>query len=187
VFVLGNVRSRKAIERLRDFVTECERLRIIARSRGPAAVGAPSKRGRGHSKSVFNPENDQDGTGAGWPGDQRTIRRLHGRVVNALQKRVGRGAVNGTRSDMRPDLYILNRSGQMETLFEIKASSDTQSWFTAIGQLLVYSAVERRRPQRVLVVPAPREDLNFVEALKSLGIKVVTFRETAGRISFSGL
>ena len=36
----------------------------------------------------------------------------------------------------------------METLFEVKASSDGHSWFTALGRLLVYGAEQ---------VPPPKE------------------------------
>jgi hypothetical protein len=186
VFVLGSPGARDFLERLWSFVLECERLRVLARSGRTA--GQPARGGGGKRPAGFTPEHDIDGTGSGRPADPITIRRLHGRIVNALQKKLGSKAINETRFDMRPDLYIRSRDGLIETLFEVKASSDTQSWFTALGQLVVYAAPQKPPPKRVLVCPAPRNDPSFTEALTLLGVEVVTFKlEDNGTISFAGL
>ena len=76
----------------------------------------------------------------------------------------------------------------MTTLFEVKASSDTQSWFTAIGQLVVYSGSGDPLPRRIFVCPADRKHPAFRKALEHLQIRLVTFEVNArGEICFCGL
>ncbi|MBP2301890.1 hypothetical protein [Azospirillum picis] len=197
VFVVGALEDPDFLIRLRAYVQECARLRAFAKARAAAAgeSAAGNSAGTGTDENDeddgeggFTPENALDGTGSGHPGDIHSIRRVHGRVVNALRKKLGKKAVNGTHSEMRPDLYVLGPGKSMTLLFEVKASSDTQSWFTAIGQLLVYGAGSTPAPRRVLVCPALRSDPNFQKVLADLAITVVTFKEEAGgRITFDGL
>jgi hypothetical protein len=187
VFVIGALEATDFLSRLRAFVLECERLRQIARGSRKAANPAQSMaRNRGNSQG-FSPEADIDGTGSGYPPDPRVIRRLHGRVVNALYAALGKMPTNEPWSDMRPDLYLSGPDGRIKTLFEVKASSDTQSWFTALGQLVVYGAAQIPAPQRVLVCPAVRKDPNFQKALAQLEVHLVTFEETKDGVLFTGL
>ncbi|WP_162488506.1 hypothetical protein [Azospirillum lipoferum] len=192
VFVIGSLDAPGFLPRLRAYIKECERLRAIAKIRAQGAMDGSMLSNvvgkAANSDSGFTPENDQDGTGSGYPSDTYTIRREHGRVVNALQKTIGDQAVNGMCFDMRPDLYVLGPKGNMKILFEVKVSSSTQSWFTALGQLVVYGAGQTPPPQRVLVCPAMREDPNFGKALKQLDIAIVTYEEgNRGRFTFHGL
>jgi hypothetical protein len=186
VFIIGSLASPEFTSRLRNYVLECERLRAAARAN---LLAVEMSQGRNHEDpdADFTPEADVDGTGSGYPGGIRRIRRLHGRVVNALQRELGPTAVNSTKFEMRPDLYIRNSIGNIATLFEIKASSDAQSWFTALGQLVVYGSGQPQSPTRVFVCPAPRIDSNFQSALKELKIHIVTFKFTKKGISFAGL
>jgi hypothetical protein len=157
------------------------RLREEKRSGTNAPPGKDEDDG---GSGVFRGENGQDGTGAGT--GERDIKRLHGRVVNALAKVVPE-ATNNSWNAMRPDLYIV-RGGEMRTLFEVKASSDTQSWFTAIGQLIVYSGSGNPLPQRIFVCPADRKHPAFRKALEHLDIRLVTFEVSSrGKIRFIGL
>jgi len=136
----------------------------------------------------FRPECDQDGYQQRRPAEVRAIRRRHGRVVNALKAELGAKATNSSFMKMRPDLYINDAAGAMQVLFEVKASSDTQSWFTALGQLLVYGAGQRKPPRRILVCPAPLQEPAFQLALKQLGVRLVTFDDTRREdIQFYGL
>lgn len=186
VFVIGNLEAPDFLRRLHSYVSECERLRSLARrlNAGEAAPPPPAPPFSGG----FSPEFDVNGTGGGGPATAYEIDRVHARVVNALQKLLGGKAVNATRSEMRPDLYIVGPDGQMQTLFEVKGCSSYQSWFTAIGQLLVYGAGEAKAPSRVLVCPSEIQSPNFKATLAALGIKVVTFNEQPGEpVRFTGL
>lgn len=180
-FVIAAADADDLIPRLHAYVSECVRLRELARN---SANILQEVDGGDGAPGGFKPEPDEDGTGAGT--GERDITRLHGRVVNALQKLVP-GATNESWNDMRPDLYIA-RAGTMTTLFEVKASSDTQSWFTAIGQLVVYSGSRDPLPQRIFVCPADRKHPAFRKALEHLEIRLVTFEVSdGGSVRFSGL
>ncbi|MBJ6128033.1 hypothetical protein [Microvirga splendida] len=185
VFVIGQLGQNGFLQKLKAFVDETERLRAYART---LTAQDPTPKSNSVSQSGgFTAENAQNGTGNGRPYSTIEIKRLHGRVVNALQKKLGQKAINSAYNDMRPDLYIKDTSGHMEILFEVKASSDTQSWFTALGQLLVYGASQPKPPHRILVCPAVRNDPNFRRALQDLNISVITFQESKEGIVFDGI
>jgi hypothetical protein len=186
IFVIGAIDETSFTTRLRAYVTECERLRLVARQNANSN-DADTENVQTDGGSGFSPEADIDGTGVSLSSDPRTIKRLHGRVVNALQKQFGNRAVNRAADDMRPDLYLTDNSGRMHTLFEVKVSSDTQSWFTALGQLVVYGAGAAPIPKRVLVCPAVRKDPNFQRALSELGVYIVIFEICDNKIVFSDL
>lgn len=182
VFALGNLGNPDFLRRLRAYVAECERLRAWAKA-GRHMQPPTNKIDQG-----FRPECDQDGYQQRRPAEVRAIRRRHGRVVNALKAELGAKATNSSFMKMRPDLYINDAAGAMQVLFEVKASSDTQSWFTALGQLLVYGAGQRKPPRRILVCPAPLQEPAFQLALKQLGVRLVTFDDTRREdIQFYGL
>ena len=187
VIVIGALDDAGLLGRLRAFVEECERLRELARDRAGEELDEDDSRMPG----TFSGENGDIGTGTGGGSDPITIDRLHGRVVNALHAQLKRHKIvttNATALCMRPDLYLPRKGGGMDILFEVKASSDTQSWFTGIGQLVVYGSGFQPAPMRVLVVPTPRQDPAFAKALDQLSITVVTFTEKeGGEIFFEGL
>jgi hypothetical protein len=180
-FVIAAADAADLVPRLHAYVSECVRLREEKRSGADVSLSPDGDDG---TPGSFTEEYGEDGTGAGT--EERDITRLHARVVNALAKLVP-GATNSSWDDMRPDLYVVC-GGAMEMLFEVKASSDTQSWFTAIGQLVVYSGSGDPPPRRVFVCPADRKHPAFRKALEHLDIRLVTFEVDArGRIRFSGL
>lgn len=188
VFVIGGLDRYDFIDRLHRYVGECVRLRALAKDGGGAGPVSGTPEDTAAEGDGFSPEHDLDGTGAGRPATPHEIRRVHGRVVNALQKRLGKRAVNATRRQMRPDLYIRSRTGGMEVLFEVKGASTTQDWFTAIGQLVVYGASEPTTPKRVLVCPYELQNPAFRAALDMLAITLVTYREQPNRdVEFFGL
>lgn len=182
LFVIGALDEAGFRSRLHAYVLECVRLRKAARKGG----GQPSS--QSIQPGPFRAECDQDGFMMRTPAEVAAIRRLHGRVVNALKAKLGPKATNASHSKMRPDLYLLRGDGSMETLFEVKAYSDTQSWFTALGQLVVYGASQATPPRRVLVCPGPLADPAFARALQALDVALVEFVEPqAGPIQFEGL
>lgn len=182
VFVVQNLSANRSPHLLRRYVEECVRLRSVARRVTASEAARPDSAPGG-----FRPEPDQDGFQTRSSAEIRAIRRRHGRVVNALEKALPRGARNTSRSRIRPDLYLSRPDGSMSVLFEVKAVSDTQSWFTALGQLVVYGAEQQSPPQRVLVCPAKLNDPAFALALELLEVDIVTFKEIGSRIIFSGL
>lgn len=182
VFVIGALEAPDFIARLQGYVAEAERLRGLARAGRLAKAlkdAPPHFRPGSHGKTK------------GKRSSQYEIDRHHDRIVNALEKALqGReiSAYNTRHAEMWPDLYTRADDGTMELLFEVKTGTDTQSWYTAIGQLIVYGAAQPEPPRRVLVCPSPRQDPNFKAALETLDIALVFYREHDGReVSFEGL
>lgn len=188
-FVIAKVGDPDFLYRLQAYVSECARMRAEKKAeveQNPEYLDQNGRKSKSDNATehAFTPEASEDGTGSG--KSSYDIKRLHGRVVSALKKQVP-GAVNSTYNEMRPDLYTLH-GDQMSVLFEVKASSDTQSWFKAIGQLLVYSGTQTPRPRLVFVCPAERKHPQFRDALKQLSIHLVIFEETKdGGIIFQRL
>lgn len=79
---------------------------------------------------------------------------IHGRLVRALRDELKQRSVPVAKDKAR-DLYIPDDAGRADILFEVKSSSDTQSIYTAIGQLTWNADL---RSQKVLVVPDTLED-----------------------------
>ncbi|GEM_PF-1822294 len=181
VFIVEDLSSRQAPWRLRGYVVECARLRTLAREGGldapPAEEGADPSVG-------FRPEYDEDGFRIRSARENLEIRRVHGRVVNALYSALPKGAYSSVRSRLKPDLYYLDRNRDMSVLFEVKAASDSQSWFTALGQLVVYGAGQTKPPVRVLVCPDRPASPLFRNAMTLLGVRLFTFEERDGGIKF---
>ncbi|NYZ16120.1 hypothetical protein HL658_26570 [Azospirillum sp. RWY-5-1] len=173
VFIIGAITSQSFLPRLFSYVKECERIRTLAKNGKIPEDRFFNIRKLSGADNVFNRQNGSNGIGVS--SGTYDINRLHGRVVNALADALGAAPKNSMHDEMRPDLYIMDKYNKMKVLFEVKVSSDTQSWFTALGQLVVYGAGQTPRPKRILVCPANREDPNFKRAIEELSVSVVTF------------
>jgi hypothetical protein len=112
----------------------------------------------------------------------------HGKVVDALneemQNREGK-TLKSRAIDLVADFE------KTALLFEVKTGADTQSIYTAIGQLIVHSpAVSSaldKEVQMVLVLPARPMDLIIQNVLHNLRIRIVTYTiAKAGNVQFFG-
>jgi hypothetical protein len=89
---------------------------------------------------------------------------------------------------MKPDLYTLRPDNHLDLLFECKTDSATQSWYTAISQLVVYGASQRDPPKRILVCPGCPQDPSFKVALEHLCVALLLYQiEDSGEVSFPKL
>ncbi|MDR2891528.1 MAG: hypothetical protein LBV80_00335 [Deltaproteobacteria bacterium] len=121
--------------------------------------------------------NDSDANesenATGWQRSSGTVNptRYHARVRNTLThilKTKGYFA----RRDMQKDILIRNTKNELSVLFEVKSGCDTQSLYTAVGQLLINS--EKETHKKVLVIPSPG-DSRIVEAAKAYEIDTLFF------------
>lgn len=112
----------------------------------------------------------------------------HGRVVKELRKALeGCGVITVSKE---ADL-ILQRGNNID-LFEVKRSSNSQSIYTAIGQLVFNgSSLERSFPscfvRKFLVLPASAQYQNRQNRCKELGFNLVTFEAIKDGYNFTGL
>jgi hypothetical protein len=100
------------------------------------------------------------------------VERTHGIVVNSLAKILERKGLE-IGKDVNRDLFI-HRNGRITKLFEVKRSSASQSLYSAVGQLIVYSIPIKSPIDLILVLP---DKLNKVveDRLKELGMRVLYY------------
>ncbi|MNO43869.1 hypothetical protein D3C76_340990 [compost metagenome] len=111
----------------------------------------------------------------------------HGAIVAALAKALGGGS--NLRKSQAIDLAAI-REGSVD-LFEVKTSANTQSVYTAVGQLLIHGesikTLMGQKVRRFLVLPGlPRKD--FLKPIaKALEATIITYRSEGGDYIFMGL
>jgi len=112
----------------------------------------------------------------------------HGDVVAALRR-----ALDKYPEPLKSrEIDLVGYKGKKAFLFEVKTSADTQSVYTAVGQLAVHGATAAKSlgklPERAIVLPQrPIPRLHEILTTK-LGIRFLTFtRSPKGRVTISGL
>jgi len=107
----------------------------------------------------------------------------HGLVTCTLANILSaRGAL--VRSDSNHDLYVRRGSGRVGIVFEVETSPDLSHIYNAVGRLFLYSSSGAVSGRKFVVAPrSTSEDIE--ERLKKLRIKLIRYRITEGRVSFS--
>jgi hypothetical protein len=182
-FVLGAIsRPAQLIKRVSDYVHEAHRIRLLRRAGTrytrvlKKLAGTALARDQA-AELTFKDESIEGGRYS--RKGEVAFRRLHGLVHRALAKELRTRAFSLATArqahGLGPDLYTVNRTGRMNRLFEIKIGQGSQSTFTAIGQLLVYSATQRTRPMKILVTKGLPGSPQFQAALRAHHIKVLYY------------
>ena len=106
---------------------------------------------------------------------------VHGRIVRALKEEIVRLG-HRVSKDRHRDLFVARARGQAQLLYEVKTSADSQSLYTALGQLMWH----RDNASKVAVVIPGAVSDKARRRLRDLGVSVVTW---SGRktIKFAGL
>lgn len=118
-------------------------------------------------------------------GERFVYASRHGDVVHALAAWLPKHGFSGTiRKSVLVDLAMRGPGGRM-TLFEVKSSTDRQSLYTAIGQLMVHSA-SMKHVKRYLVVPAGEVPRDIHGCLEMLSIGMVRYRIDGRVVAFDG-
>jgi hypothetical protein len=182
-FILGRISNpRRLLAELAKFVHEAQRIRELRRNEKKffarlQTFGGQPLNGKTRGGEEYNDEK----TGEGRYTVQREIQfeRIHGQVQRALAKELRRLCLQignrRQRHGLGPDLYILDAKRRMKHLFEIKVGRDSQSTFTALGQLLVYSAGAHPSPRKTLVTRGLPKSDQFAKALAVQKINVLYY------------
>jgi hypothetical protein len=109
----------------------------------------------------------------------------HGRVANALYTKFNQLGIT-VENTRCIDLKLLNIKREVTHLFEIKSKSDSQSIYTAIGQLKFHARKLNTTAKQIIVVPCTIGK-DSRKTINELGIHVVLFTEKEKQITFSGL
>lgn len=105
----------------------------------------------------------------------------HARVVNEL-RRLLQLKKHSVANTQQIDLMIYN-SHTATHLFEVKSSCDTQSIYTAIGQLLLHS-LDYPNADKILVITYGLS-VEVKTKVLELGIKILNYRLTSHELKFS--
>jgi hypothetical protein len=195
-FILGRFAEPiTLLQNVSEFVHEAERIRNLRRDQRKFEaklkfLGGDVRKGT----AIGGDEYIGESTGSGSYSVNREVKfqRIHAQVQRALAKvlKQRRHQVGDLRQKhgLGPDLYIKDRTGRMSHLFEIKVGRDSYSIFTALGQLLVYSASESRTLTRILVTRGLPRSPQFKVALDSQNIEVLTYTiENSSLVRFNNL
>lgn len=191
--VIGETESRTLIDDLDGFSSELRRAARALKSirkdaRSPVQHGTAKKTTvtAGKRRAYFDEFSGQRRAGS---GKKSIADCYHGKVIRAI--RDGFDTSAAALKSVPIDLTVLTPTRAF--LFEAKTSADTQSIYTAIGQLAVHAPkVAEIAPglplTKVIVLPElPSDDLCAV-IRNDLAITLLTFTRSAqGEISIDGL
>lgn len=182
-FVLGRISNpRKLLSELSEFVRQAHQIRELRRnekkfSASLKRLGGQTKDGKAFGGLDY--KDERTGKGAYTVHRKVQFERIHGLVQKALARELKRRKLQiGNRRQkfgLGPDLYVNDAKGRMKHLFEIKVAQDSQSTFTALGQLLVYSASEKLSPVKTLVTRGLPKSEQFLKALTKQKIGVLYY------------
>lgn len=98
----------------------------------------------------------------------------HGLVVDELKTYVDQTIDNGfTYNTQKVDL-ALEVGGNLTRIYEVKTATDTQSIYTAVGQLYMHSAGSENI-QKWMVLPGPVDNEDLLGCLGTLGISILWY------------
>lgn len=130
---------------------------------GVPAVAAPP------TKPAFRPEFA--GTTTYQVASHRTASYTHGRVINSLYEQLGAAGILAFSSP-QIDLFTTPSTTFRGAIFEAKTSTDTQSIFTCIGQLMYLPPSSDWK--KIAVLPEPVKP-TVGQRLGELGIRVLEY------------
>ena len=192
-FVLGHANDQATLKTLSLYVREAVRIREL-RENEFAYVSAVknvqgSYLGDGLLGAKLTPENQKAASYLlnKTVAVEKLHAKVHDRLVSLLKGKNIKVANSRLDGGIGPDLYTLDDSGAMKALYEIKIGTDSQSIFTAIGQIIVYSENSRRPIKKFLVTKGIPASSLFKKALKRYGIEVLYYRIDGDEIIFQGL
>jgi hypothetical protein len=177
VFVVGRVDSPRLAAQVQGFVSQVKEFKDSAQGDGRRRVSALLK-------TLFTPE---------FEGPRKPYRLTgkvesqcdHGLIVNRL-KRILQEKFDLVGRDRERDLFVMTARRRITHLFEIKTDVSTSSVYGAVGQLMLHGSASCPAPIRILVVPGTPRNRTRI-ALKSLGIRILTYRLDGQRPAFAHL
>ena len=176
--MLGRLGSPHLMAHIAYFVHEVARIKS-------ARAQAPRTDTKARAEDVFTPEF-RGPRAAYEPKGTIEASCDHGIVVDRLRFAIADRTGAEPKNRKTRDLFITDTRGRMTVLFEVKTDVSTGSTYTAVGQLLLNGAAERKTPKLVLVVPGS-PSTRTIKALCRLNIRVLSYEWKGDEPSFSNL
>ena len=107
----------------------------------------------------------------------------HGAVMDSLYKFVSEKYKNDKIYNTCKIDLLVECAGEIIAIFELKTSSNTQSIYTAIGQLFMHS-VGNKNAEKYLVLPEPVQNDELLDCFEALGVRLITYSEESSKYKF---
>lgn len=175
VLVLGPMDSRLP-ELLGQFIHSVQKFKNDIRSgklrptKAPAFTYKPEFHGRRKPYEVGTVES----------------RCTHGLIVEALVHELERRKMKYHNNRFEDLVWVRDATGARKALFEIKTDTSTSSIYSGIGQLMFHTAIDREKPQKVLIIPE-KPTPRTTTALQNIGIHLVVYSRLKSGYKFNGL
>ncbi|MFT5266221.1 MAG: hypothetical protein ACI8YQ_004985 [Polaribacter sp.] len=178
--MLGALSSSNLVEKIRLFAIEVDTFKK------EISTGKNSRKPPKSNPAIeFNPEFS--GRKRGYKNEIYSYDSNHGLVVDELVKHLKTG-MKGSRKRVFNNQYIdlgIRTEKAIKELFEVKTSTDRQSIYTGVGQLMFHSGGDAS-VRKTLVLPegnkAPK-DLGI--RMSSIGVSILYFSIIKGKVKFT--
>jgi len=107
----------------------------------------------------------------------------HGLVVDCLREFIARNNESALVYNTQKIDLALEIDGILKRIYEVKTSLDTQSVYTAVGQLFMHTA-GANSISRWIVLPGPSNNEQLSQCLTELGINILWFSINRGDCKF---
>lgn len=115
-----------------------------------------------------------------------TIRKTtvtHGRVVEHLKHYVESTVNSAVVYNSQYIDLALDVDGKLQRIYEVKTATDTQSIYTAVGQLFMHSA-GASDVEKWIVLPEPIQNKELLDCLHTLGISMLCYSRQRNSYGF---
>lgn len=185
-YTICELHSKHAYQQVESFVNEIERIKDLLKEN---IIITPS------GKKKFSKKNLKTYSPEFW-GKRKSYylnakissTSNHGFIVDCLQKAIRQEFGISEKSFVKNkyiDLGIVKNKKPF-AIFEIKPSSNTQSIYTAIGQLMLHSVTAKTNPARYIVLPSDLDE-ETEKDLAALSINTIRFSMNKKNVHFTNL
>ncbi len=161
--LIGELDSPYLYRQISDFIDEIERIKSLNEYQSSSEIDLVPD---------FCFTDEHSGVIVTEKKEPTIINRIHGIVVKSLSRELLKRKFS-IGNDKNRDLFTYDGK-KMTSIFEVKTNSSTQSIYSAVGQLLIYSIPFVDKVKLIAVFPN-RLNEKVEEKLEELGIKLLYY------------
>jgi hypothetical protein len=178
VILVGTLRSSDLVYQIQEFVAE------VSRFKNEVSSGKFSRHPMRKDKILtFDPEFY--GRKSGKKRSSFEYDTYHGLVVSALEQKYKGEHVTDKHTTFNTKMIDLGiqADGRTKYIFEVKSSSDRQSIYAGIGQLMLHS-LGSSAIKKTLVLPVGNNVKELTTVLRQIGIELLYYEISNGTVKF---
>jgi len=179
MILVGSLKSPGLLVQIKDFVSE------VAKFKEEVSSGVLSRSPKSKDKALsFNPEFH--GKKSGRRTSKFEYDTYHGLVVAALEEKFKRKYSQESYTAFNTKLIDLGieKDKTLEHIFEVKTSTDSQSIYAGIGQLMFHS-LGSLTVKKTLVLPSGKSTDTLAKILHTLDIEILFYEIVNRKVTFA--